>query len=85
MSTLRIRSEVVNWLTMSNPNARLTFNSGSDSRGASPAPMANGAPGKAAFRAQQEQKQFDQEALDRFAEPLNHYFLMSKWALPKTE
>src|SRR5436190_21078154 len=38
--------------------------------------------GKAAFRAQQEQKQFDQEALDRFAEPLNHYFLMSKWALP---
>ncbi|HKQ38710.1 MAG TPA: cytochrome c biogenesis protein CcsA [Verrucomicrobiae bacterium] len=39
-------------------------------------------PGKVAFRAQQEQKEFDQEALDRFAEPLNHYFVMSKWALP---
>ena len=40
------------------------------------------AAGRAAFRAQQEQKEFDHDALDRFAEPLNHYFVMSKWALP---
>src|SRR5436189_1989340 len=39
-------------------------------------------PGKAAFMAQQEKREFDQEALDRFAEPLNDYYVMSKWALP---
>jgi cytochrome c-type biogenesis protein CcsB len=39
-------------------------------------------PGIAAFNAQQEKKQFDHDALERFAEPLNHYFVMSKWALP---
>src|SRR4051812_6690267 len=39
-------------------------------------------PGKAAFLAQQQKREFDQEALDRFAEPLNDYFVMSKWALP---
>ena len=40
------------------------------------------AEGKAAFKAQQEQKEFDKEALERFAEPLNNYYVMSKWALP---
>jgi len=39
-------------------------------------------PGMAAFNAQQEKKEFDHGALERFAEPLNHYFVMSKWALP---
>jgi cytochrome c-type biogenesis protein CcsB len=39
-------------------------------------------PGMAAFRAHEAGQTFDQEALDRFTEPLNHYFVMSEMALP---
>jgi cytochrome c-type biogenesis protein CcsB len=39
-------------------------------------------PGMAAFRAHEAGQAFDQEALDHFTEPLNHYFVMSEMALP---
>lgn len=39
-------------------------------------------PGMAAFRAHEAGQPFDQETLDRFTEPLNHYFVMSQMALP---
>ncbi len=38
--------------------------------------------GMAAVRAQQEGKEFDKEALDRFAKPAQHYYLVEQMALP---
>jgi cytochrome c-type biogenesis protein CcsB len=40
------------------------------------------AAGLTAFAAQREQKPFDEEALDRFAKPLDQYYVLSKYALP---